>query len=402
MLVFTSYLCFLTCGISVIFSIYLFSRFRQFINTYYLIALIFSIFWVEFYIYALNSKVILELTFLFRTALPFRSLMPVFLWLYVWKMLHPDQKLKRIQLLHFIIPLVLIICLLPDFLQSNKFKVEIFQQFYLRNNALMNMPAGFIPAGFIQPFLLLYGLLYAFYTLYYIYNFSNQKGERFINSNKIILQWLKLVSCTIALFISLQMMQYLSLFFNGNFNVLAQIGQSISLIIMKSYLLLNPLVIENMDGCIEYQVEKNDNAISNQTIKTLPTPNANFLGDKYFLELQNYLITNKAYLNPNITISIVSIDVGINKSKLSTLIQQYYSTNFAELINRLRIHYFIELVKENKNLTMETLIYDSGFTHRSTFYAAFKKHIGINPTTYLKEYNSFEINKESLIVNQPQ
>jgi AraC-like DNA-binding protein len=235
--------------------------------------------------------------------------------------------------------------------------------------------------------------------LIYIYRYSKLKGTAFVNKNKILLRWLKLLAATISTFIFLQTVQYLSLFFKGDFSVFAQIGQSTSLILMKSYCLLNPLVMENMDGCIDNQLEENDHAISNQTIKLLPTPNANFLGDKYFTELQNYLITNKAYLNPNITISIVSIDVGINKNKLSTLIQQYYSTNFAELINRLRIHYFIELVKENKNLTMETLIYDSGFTHRSTFYAAFKKHIGINPTTYLKEYNSFEVNKESLIVN---
>lgn len=386
MLLFTSYLCFLTCGISVLFILYLFLRFRQFNNTFYLIALIFSIFWVEFYIYALNSKVILELTFLFRTALPFRGLMPVFLWLYVWKMLHPNQKINLIQVVHFIIPLVLIICLLPDFLESNKFKVEIFQQFYLHNNALMNKPAGFIPAGFIQPFLLVYGLMYAFYTLYYIYRFSNQKGEGFINTNKIILKWLKLVSCTIALFISLQMLQYLSLLFNGNFNVLAQIGQSVSLIIMKSYLLLNPLVIENMDGCIDHQLEKNDNA--NQVVKLLPTPNTIYINEKYFVDLQSYLIDNKAYLNPDIAISKISIDLGINKNKLSTLIQKYYNTNFAELINRLRIKYFIDLVNGNSNLTMETLIYESGFFHRSTFYAAFKKYIGINPTTYLKEHNN--------------
>ena len=399
MLVFTSYLCFLTCGISVIFSLYLLSRFRQLVNTYYLIGIIFSIFWIEFYMYALNSKAIIEMPFLFRTALPFRALMLPFLWLYIWKMLHPNQKLSLVQLLHFVIPAIVIICLIPDFIESNEYKIKILEQFYLHNNALMNKPAGILPAGLLQPVLLAYGLFYAIYSLIYIYRYSKLKGTAFVNKNKILLRWLKLLAATISTFIFLQTVQYLSLFFKGDFSVFAQIGQSTSLILMKSYCLLNPLVMENMDGCIDNQLEENDHAISNQTIKLLPTPNANFLGDKYFTELQNYLITNKAYLNPNITISIVSIDVGINKNKLSTLIQQYYSTNFAELINRLRIHYFIELVKENKNLTMETLIYDSGFTHRSTFYAAFKKHIGINPTTYLKEYNSFEINKESLIVN---
>jgi len=398
MLVFTSYLCFLTCGISVIFSLYLLSRFRQFVNTYYLIAIIFCIFGIEFYLYALNSKAIIEMPFLFRIAFPFRALLPPFLWMYVWKMLHPNQKVSPVQLLHFVIPAIIIGCLIPDFLQSNNYKVEIFRQFYLHNNALMNKPAGFLPAGFIQPFILSYGLTYSFITLYYINKYSNKKGTEFLNKNKIILRWLKLLTATIGVFIFFQTIQYLTLFYKGNFNILAQIAQSVSLVLMKSYCLLNPLVIENMDGCIDNQLEENDQAISNQTIKLLPTPNNNYLKEKHFIELQNYLINNKAYLNPDITISKISVDLGINKNKLSTLIQQYFSTNFAELINRLRISYFIELVNENKNLTMETLIYESGFTHRSTFYAAFKKHIGINPTTYLKEYNTNSVNKESLIV----
>ena len=384
MLVFTSYLCFLTCGISILFSVYLISRFKQFINTYYLIGIIFCIFWIEFYMYALNSKLILTLPFLFRTALPFRGLVLPFLWWYVWAMLHPNQKIKSIQLLHFIIPVIIIIFLTPDFLQTKAYKLNLLNQFYLHNNALMNKPTGILPAGFIQPFLLVYGLMYSFYTLFYIYQFSKKKGKVFLDKNKIVLRWLKLVAATISFFILLQTLQYLSLFYSGNFSVIAQIGQSTSLIIMKAYFLLNPLVIENMDGCIDNQLSVDIS--SPQTNQLIPSPNNNYLNDSHYIKLHHYFINNKAYLNPELTISQSSIDLGINKNKLSNLIQLFYSINFAELINRLRINHFIQLVDNNKNLTLESLIYQSGFLHRSTFYAAFKKYIGINPTTYLKEH----------------
>lgn len=372
------------------FSIYLVYNFRQFLNTYYLIAIVLCIFFIEFYMYALNSRTILEMPFLFRIAFPFRALLLPFLWYYIWSMLHPHQKIQPLQLLHFIIPLLVIVFLVPDFLQSHEYKIEIFRQFYLHNNALMNKPAGLIPAGLMQPFLLIYGIAYSLYSFYYIHFFVKQKGVVFIKNNQIVVRWLKLVATTISIFILLQTLQYLSLFYSGNFNSIAQIGQSTSLIIMKAYFLLNPLVKENMDGCIDSKPGINTAGVPIK--KLLPTPVAKDLNDQTFTDIHAYFFIRKEYLNPELTISKISIDLGMNKNKLSGLIQAYYHTSFSELVNRLRINYFVELVKTNKNLTMETLIYESGFIHRSTFYAAFKKHIGINPTTYLKEQHSFPNN----------
>lgn len=383
MQLFTSYLCFLTCGISILFTVYLLFNFGQHKNTYYLIGVILSIFFIEFYMYALNSKSILDLPFLFRTALPFRAVMLPFLWIYIWAMLHPNQKLKKLQLLHFIIPFLIVLGLLPDFLKSSPEKVAILKAFYLHNNTLMNRPAGLIPSGIIQPFLSIYGIAYSIYTLYYINLTIKQKGAIYLKTNKIVLSWLKLVTTTILLFIVLQLLQYFTLLFSGNFNSIAQIGQSTSLILMKAYFLLNPLVKENMDGCIEIVSNKEPDQPSIINIK--PVPGIFNFNDQEFLALQTYFFDQKTYLNPDLTISKTSIDLGIHKNRLSGLIQDYYGIGFSELVNRLRINNFIDLFDTNKNLTMETIIYKSGFVHRSTFYAAFKKHIGINPTTYIKE-----------------
>jgi len=52
-------------------------------------------------------------------------------------------------------------------------------------------------------------------------------------------------------FVLLQSIQYLSLLVKGDFSFFAQIGQSLSLISMKVYLLVNPNAIENMQGCLD-------------------------------------------------------------------------------------------------------------------------------------------------------
>jgi YesN/AraC family two-component response regulator len=74
-------------------------------------------------------------------------------------------------------------------------------------------------------------------------------------------------------------------------------------------------------------------------------------------------------------------------AKLSKLIKKYYGISFVELINRLRIHYFLQQRASFNQYTLETYMYQSGFTNRSTFYAAFKKYVGVNPSYYLKEMN---------------
>ena len=77
--------------------------------------------------------------------------------------------------------------------------------------------------------------------------------------------------------------------------------------------------------------------------------------------------------------------VDMPSAKLSKLIKMYYGISFAEYINRLRIHHFLQQRSSFDQYTLETYIYQSGFTNRSTFYAAFKKYVGLNPSFYLKE-----------------
>ena len=74
-------------------------------------------------------------------------------------------------------------------------------------------------------------------------------------------------------------------------------------------------------------------------------------------------------------------------AKLSKSIKTYYGLTFAEFVNRLRIQYFLDQRSNFSQYTMETYIYQSGFSNRSTFYAAFKKYVGVNPSFYLKEMN---------------
>jgi YesN/AraC family two-component response regulator len=56
--------------------------------------------------------------------------------------------------------------------------------------------------------------------------------------------------------------------------------------------------------------------------------------------------------------------------------------SFEELLNKSRVDYFVEIIKEPKfkNYTVEALALEVGFNSRQRFYQPFKKYHGGNPS----------------------
>jgi AraC-like DNA-binding protein len=61
--------------------------------------------------------------------------------------------------------------------------------------------------------------------------------------------------------------------------------------------------------------------------------------------------------------------------------------SFVDFRNELRINYVLDSIKAGKlkHLTMEAIGNEAGFASRTTFYAVFKKQVGITPGQYLNE-----------------
>lgn len=384
MLIFASYICFLTCALGIIFSIYLLLRFREYRATYILLALVFSLCWIEFYMFALSSKNILNMPFLFRSAFPFRTLSPMLLWIYVWKTLNPTKSFRPIQLLHLVIPAIIVIGLSPDFLQPVSYKLEMLSTFYSQNNYLMSKKTGIFPAGFIQPFLLAYGLVYIFCSIAYILKVKKQKGEKYCETNRTLLNWITLVSTVIATFVLLQSIQYLSLLIKGDFSFFAQIGQSLSLISMKVYLLVNPNAIENMQGCLDVVDEMTEANANFDEVLPKVIPHANHSACSI---IHQFLQDKQGYKDPNLSLESMAEQLSLSKGKLSGYLQECYGMSFPEMINRYRINHFIELYKKDelKLMKVETLILQCGYRNKTTFYSAFKKVLQTNPSTFIKQ-----------------
>jgi len=100
------------------------------------------------------------------------------------------------------------------------------------------------------------------------------------------------------------------------------------------------------------------------------------------LEFNFHFFTNFYYKNKEANIIEFSNLMGVGKDIIFNYIYFTYAMSFDELINKSRVEYFVQIIKEPKykNYTIEALAMEIGFSSRQRFYQPFKKYHGGNPS----------------------
>ena len=97
------------------------------------------------------------------------------------------------------------------------------------------------------------------------------------------------------------------------------------------------------------------------------------------------VITEKElYLNPNFSLEEAAKELKVTKHILSQYVNEILGKSFSNLIKEYRVEKAKKLLETEKNYTIESLGYDSGFNSKSTFFTAFKKITGLTPAEYQK------------------
>lgn len=112
---------------------------------------------------------------------------------------------------------------------------------------------------------------------------------------------------------------------------------------------------------------------------------ASNIDDTYKL-LIKYIDSHKSFLQASITLKQLAGELQISPHTLSEVINKKSGKNFNDFINSYRIAYIQERFKnpENwKHITLEALGAEAGFKSRSSFFAVFKKHVGVSPSVYI-------------------
>jgi AraC-like DNA-binding protein len=103
-------------------------------------------------------------------------------------------------------------------------------------------------------------------------------------------------------------------------------------------------------------------------------------------KLKKYMISEKPYLNPSLSIRSLSEEIKMNARDVSVLINQNLNQHFFDFINEYRVKKAMEILKDaaKKELTVLEVLYEVGFNSKSSFNTAFKKHTGLTPTQFRK------------------
>jgi AraC-like DNA-binding protein len=109
------------------------------------------------------------------------------------------------------------------------------------------------------------------------------------------------------------------------------------------------------------------------------------------LKLKQFMIAEKPFLNPSVTIQDISNTIQIPTRELSILINHELDQHFYDFVNSYRIEHAMEIIKDTtkSKVTILEILYEVGFNSKSSFNTAFKKHTGSTPTYYRKTlYNN--------------
>jgi len=108
--------------------------------------------------------------------------------------------------------------------------------------------------------------------------------------------------------------------------------------------------------------------------------------DDELLKLKKYMIEEKPFLNPSLTIQDISAAIKIPVRDLSILINHKLEQHFYDFVNTYRIESAMKILKDGtkSKITILEILYEVGFNSKSSFNTAFKKHTGNTPTDYRK------------------
>lgn len=107
---------------------------------------------------------------------------------------------------------------------------------------------------------------------------------------------------------------------------------------------------------------------------------------EYKLRLEDIMVSQQAYLKPNLTLPALAESVGCSVNHLSQVINAGFNMSFFDYLNRHRVEHARRLLSEGDGSSGAILkiAFTVGFNSNSAFYAAFKKHAGMTPAQYRK------------------
>jgi AraC-like DNA-binding protein len=100
-------------------------------------------------------------------------------------------------------------------------------------------------------------------------------------------------------------------------------------------------------------------------------------------ELANYVDSNQAFLNPDLSLASLASELGHSSNHVSQVINEFGDGNFREFINARRVGEACRRLRDAPGTNLLELAMDVGFNSKSSFNRAFRKFAGVTPSEYV-------------------
>jgi AraC-like DNA-binding protein len=107
----------------------------------------------------------------------------------------------------------------------------------------------------------------------------------------------------------------------------------------------------------------------------------------YVRKLKHFMVTEKPYLDANLSLPELADKLEIPSHHLSRVINEQFGVNFFDFVNQYRVEEVKSKIgnPEFENLSLLGIAFDSGFNTKSAFNRVFKKMTGFTPSEYKQQ-----------------
>ena len=304
----------------------------------------------------LNDEAFVHLTF---TQFPLWMVYGPLLYIYV-RNVTQNRRFQKTDLL-FLIPVIAIIILnSPFYFLDTTTKLEVIETGQFGNHT-------WLPAFSIDAVI----LIMAFYGVLTYIDFGPRRTPSF-NENK----WLRwFVGSYMGFVLAFASYIYLTRFqlMNPNYDYFVDMVIVCFIAMLSFFGFVQPEIFEGKTikeviPFVKYQKTGLSNALSLEMKKKL-------------LQIMEH---DKIFLENTLRLDDVSEKLNLSRNHTSQIINQHFNLSFFDFINQYRIKEAKRLMTlGSQKSTMTQIAYDCGFNNRASFYKAFKKFEGQNPSEYL-------------------
>lgn len=118
-----------------------------------------------------------------------------------------------------------------------------------------------------------------------------------------------------------------------------------------------------------------------------------------FKRMEHEIISKKLFLQPELSREELMKQLRIPKNKFAPLFKQNTGMKYSQYINKLKMEYAAELLKEHPDYSMDAIAQSCGILSGSTFYRLFYENYGMTPLDFRKSIKNTD-NKRSTSGNE--